>query len=257
MTSVLPCDELGSGPAIVLLHAGVADRRMFAEQLAPLADAGHRVLAPDLPGFGEASVASDEDAPWNDVLATMDALGVGEATIVGNSFGGAVAQRLAVLAPERVAALVLVSSPATGIPPSPQLQEAWAAEEGAIERGDLDGAVAAVLRAWMLPDAPAEQRANLAAMQRRALELQSAASAAAPGEDPLAEDLDALATLDVPALVAVGEHDMSDFHAAAEALAGALPRARRETIAGAGHLAPIERPQAFRRLLLEFVAAGS
>jgi pimeloyl-ACP methyl ester carboxylesterase len=48
----LPHDEAGSGPAVVLLHAGVADRTMWSEHLEHLADAGYRAVAMDLPGFG-------------------------------------------------------------------------------------------------------------------------------------------------------------------------------------------------------------
>src|SRR5450759_4950689 len=98
----LPHDDVGSGPPLILLHAGIADRTMWAEHLQPLASAGFRVLAADLPGFGDAPVAAQEDAPWNDVLATMDALGIERAVLVGNSLGGLVAQRVAVLAPGRV-----------------------------------------------------------------------------------------------------------------------------------------------------------
>jgi pimeloyl-ACP methyl ester carboxylesterase len=50
-------------------------------------------------------------------------------------------------------------------------------------------------------------------------------------------------------VIAVGEHDMPDFHAAADEWAAELPDARRVTIAGAGHLAPLEQPEAFRELL--------
>src|SRR4051812_34376934 len=61
---VLPFDEVGEGPAVVLLHAGVADRTMWAEHLQPLALSGHRVVAMDLPGFGHAPVTPGEQAPW-------------------------------------------------------------------------------------------------------------------------------------------------------------------------------------------------
>ena len=108
---------------MVLLHAGVADRRMWGEHLAGIADAGHRVIAMDLPGFGEAAVAQ-EQAPWADVLETMDALDVERAALVGNSFGGAVALRVAVVSPERVTALALVSAPVAQFEPSPELQSA-------------------------------------------------------------------------------------------------------------------------------------
>src|SRR6476661_5557638 len=132
---MLPHDDVGEGLAVVLLHAGVADRRMWTEHLQPLADAGFRAVALDLPGFGDAPLNPDEDAPWNDVLATMDALGVERATLVGNSFGGGVAQRVAVLAPERMISLALVSSTATGVEPSRTLKAAGDAEEAALEDG--------------------------------------------------------------------------------------------------------------------------
>ncbi len=251
----LPHDDVGSGPPLILLHAGIADRTMWAEHLQPLANAGLRVLAVDLPGFGDAPVSAQQDAPWNDVLATMDALGIERATLVGNSLGGLVAQRVAVLAPERVQALVLVSSGASGIPPSPALQAAWEAEEAAIEDGDVEAAVAAVVRAWTLPDAPETLRTRVGAMQRRALELQALAAPAPEGSDPLSENLKALSGAHVPALLLVGEHDMSDFHEAAVALAEALPDSRCVSLLGAGHLAPLEQPALFDRLLVDFIGA--
>ena len=57
----------------------------------------------------------------------------------------------------------------------------------------------------------------------------------------------------MPALVAAGEHDLIDFREGAEGIAEALPGARLELIEGAGHLAPLETPEAFRRLLLAFL----
>ena len=112
---LLPFDDTGEGPAVVLLHAGIADRRMWGEQLGPLAGAGLRVIAMDMPGFGQAPVAEGKDEPWLDVLETMDAAGVDQAALVGNSLGGAIAQCVAVVSPERVSALALISSPAPGM----------------------------------------------------------------------------------------------------------------------------------------------
>src|SRR3954454_2970981 len=148
---LLPFDERGEGPAVVLLHAGVADRTMWSEHLGPLAASVHRVLAPDLPGFGEAPVAPGQQAPWSDVLQTMDAAGIDRAAVVGSSFGGAVALRVAAVAPERVTALALVSAPAPGVEPSADLQAAWEAEGEALGRGDVEAAVAAGVDAWTLP----------------------------------------------------------------------------------------------------------
>jgi 3-oxoadipate enol-lactonase len=250
---ILPHDEAGSGPAIVLLHAGIADRTMWSEHLEPLAQAGYRAVAMDLSGFGEAPVTAGEQAPWIDVLATMDRLGIHEAVLVGNSFGGAVALRIAVVSPERVSALALISAPAPGFDASPELEAAWAAEERALERGDIDAALAAVVETWTLPDAPAELRERVVDMQRQSYEQQADAEGVTAAADPLDEDPDALARLEIPTLVAAGEHDKPDFTEGARALAERLPNARLETIAGAGHLAPLETPEAFRELLLEFL----
>jgi pimeloyl-ACP methyl ester carboxylesterase len=248
----LPHDDVGAGPALVLVHAGVADRTMWSEHLEPLADAGFRVVAVDLPGFGEAPVPAVEDAPWVDVIETMDALGIEQAHLLGNSFGGAVVQRVAVVAPQRVLRLALISVPAPGIEPSHELAAVWEAEEAALEAGDIEAAVRAVVDAWTLPDAPAELRERLAAMQRRALELQADGSAP-EAADPIGEDPGPLRRVTAPALIAAGEHDMSDFRLAAESLARTLPNAQLTTIEGAGHLAPLEQPVAFRERLLSFL----
>jgi pimeloyl-ACP methyl ester carboxylesterase len=224
---------------------------MWGEHLDPIADAGYRVIAPDLPGFGEAP-ASPDVTDWSAVIETMDALGVEEATFVGNSFGGAVALRVAVLAPTRVNGLLLVSSPPPGLEPSPRLEAVWEAEADAIDRGDTEAAVTAMVDAWTLPDAPPAQRELVATMQRRAYELQLAVDEpedAARPDDPVETNPDALQALMMPAIVAAGEHDMPDFLSGAEAIAQALPNARHTIIDGAGHLAPLERPEAFRELL--------
>ena len=227
---------------------------MWRDQLEPLAGAGYRVIALDLPGFGEAPVARGQDAPWSDVLETMDALGVERAALVGNSFGGLVALQVAAAAPDRVAALALISAlPPDLKDPSPELRVAWEAETVALERGDIEAAVRAVVEGWTLPDASAELREHVAIMQRRALVAQANAPEVPEAPDPL--DTVALSTIEAPALVAVGEHDMSDFRDGARRMADQVPGARHVEIAGARHLAPLETPEAFRELLLEFLAA--
>jgi pimeloyl-ACP methyl ester carboxylesterase len=251
---VLPYTEAGSGEVVVLLHAGVADRTMWDEHLGRLADAGYRALALDLPGFGEAAIGPGPQAPWNDVLETLRELDVQRAALVGISFGAAVALRVAVIAPAAVSALVLISPPPVDLDPSDELRAAWDAERDAIDRGDIDAAVAAVVDAWTLPDAPAALRDRLAALQRQALELQMAAGDVEEAPDPLEGHPELLSRLTMRTLAAAGEHDMPDFKLGAEQLAAALPQAGLVTIEGAGHLAPLEVPAAFDDLLLEFLS---
>lgn len=226
---------------------------MWSEQLEPVAAAGFRVIAVDLPGFGEAPPPEGEDAPWSDVLETMDALRVEGAALVGCSFGGAVALRVAAVAPDRVTALALISAPPPDLEePSPELAAAWTAENSALERGDVEAAVRAVVEAWTLPDAPTPLRERVADMQRRALTKQASAPEVPEAPDPL--DRTGLTEIAVPAIVAAGERDMPDFREGARRMADQLPCARHVEIPGAGHLAPLETPEAFRELLLAFLA---
>jgi pimeloyl-ACP methyl ester carboxylesterase len=188
--------------------------------LPAVAAAGYRAtIAIDLPGFGDAAVAA-ENAPHTSVLETLDALDVDRSAFIGVSFGGAVALRVAAIAPPRISRLMLVSTPAPGVEPSAELQAVWEAEEAALQRGDIDAAVRAMVDAWTLPDAPPELCDRVARMQRRAFELQAVGDAPAPGDDPLERTPAVLVTLDTPALVAHGEFDMPDFVLGAQQLHG-------------------------------------
>lgn len=247
----LPRSELGDGPAVVLLHAGIADRRMWDEQLAPLAAAGHRVVAVDLPGFGEATPGPGPVAHWEDVLETMDALGIERAALVGSSFGAQVALRVAVLAPGRVTALLLFSASAVPEPdPSPELLAVWDAEEEALGAG-VEQAVEAVVSAWVGPNAPEEVRDRIVTMQRRNYELKTSAQEVEFAPDPLEEDPALLTRIECPVLLAAGEHDMVDFRNAVGELATVLPRPTTTLIPACGHLAPLEAPEEFRRFVFD------
>lgn len=253
---ILPHDEQGSGQPVVLLHAGVADRRMFSPLLPLLAAGGLRAIAVDLPGYGDVPLGPEPIAPWSDVAETLDELGLQDVLLAGNSFGALIAKRVALIARERLAALALISAPPEeDEDPSPQLAAIWEAEETALESGEIAAAVEVVLAAWTLPEAPGDQRELVAEMQRRAFELQTQAGEIEYAPDPLEVDPGGLAGLEIPVLVAVGEHDMADFQDAARRIASELPRAALRTIAGAGHLAPLERPAAVAELL-SGLAAG-
>ena len=250
---MLPHDELGSGPAVVLLHAGITDRRMWASLLPRLAARGYRVIALDLPGFGDATPVAGPQAPWNDVLDTLDALDLQSAAIIGCSYGGAIALRASALHRGRFWGMVLASTPAPGMDPSPELANRWAAEERELDTGDLAAATDAVVRAWTLPDAPAELRDLIRTTQLHAFELQDGAPASTDAPDPLGDDPDHLQQILVPTLVTTGELDLVDFREGGKLLARLLPEAQLVTVPAAGHLIPLEAPERFERLVAEFL----
>ena len=255
---VLPYDERGEGAAVVLLHAGVGDRTMWHEHLEWLDDAGFRAIAPDLPGFGDADIVPGPQAPWDDVLHTLRELEVERATLVGNSFGAAVALRVAVVAPAAVGGLLLISPPPPSPhhDPSPELEAAWSNETAALGRGDVEATVEAVLEAWLQPQAPAALRERIARMQRRAIELQLAAGDVDEAPDPLERRPEAIERLRMPVLTATGGADMADFKLGAEEIARRTGGGM-VVIAGAGHLAPLEAPDEFRAVLEGFLRDAS
>jgi pimeloyl-ACP methyl ester carboxylesterase len=113
--------ERGSGPVLLLVHGFGASTHDFEEHvLDPLA-ATHRVVALDLFGFGWSERRDDFAYGWplwsDQIIGTMDALGIAKATVVGHSMGGAVGAVLAARHPERVERLVLVDA---FYPPEPK-----------------------------------------------------------------------------------------------------------------------------------------
>jgi pimeloyl-ACP methyl ester carboxylesterase len=106
--------EAGSGPPVLLLHGFPDCWRLWRHQLPALADAGHRVLAPDLRGFGGTDKPERaEDYKMRtlvgDAVGLLDALGVDRAAVVGHDWGAALAWMVAMFAPDRVSRLVAVS----------------------------------------------------------------------------------------------------------------------------------------------------
>src|ERR671936_3184279 len=98
----------GAGPPVVFVHAGIADSRMWDAQFASFAD-DFRVVRYDIAGFGRSPLRGGPFCHWRDLVALLDELRIEQAALVGNSFGGRIALDVAIAAPERVSALVLVA----------------------------------------------------------------------------------------------------------------------------------------------------
>ena len=103
----------GRGQPVVCVHGLGGTKASFLSTVSALAPAGHRVIAVDLPGFGESSkpLSGAYDAPFfaQAVVELLDALGIERAHLVGNSMGGRVAIEVGLRAPERSGRIVLLS----------------------------------------------------------------------------------------------------------------------------------------------------
>jgi pimeloyl-ACP methyl ester carboxylesterase len=187
----------------------------------------------------------------------MDEAGMKRAALVGTSFGGMISLDLALETPDRVSALVLVGAGIDDHEWSNEMEKFDEIETEALERGDVDTAVDAMLRGWVAGpgrelDAVAPEVRNLVAeMQRNAYELQEGHEVRSKRLDPPASQR--LAEIRVPTLALTGTEDFNDIQQIADRLAAEIPGAERATIAGTAHLPSLERPEEFDRIVLAFL----
>jgi 3-oxoadipate enol-lactonase len=252
----LYAEVAGEGPAVVLVHEGICDSRMWDREWQEWSPS-FRLLRVDLRGFGNSPLEPGPFAQARDLIEALEAHGMERAALVGVSLGGRVALEVALARPDLVSALVLVAPGLPGHEWSQELRDAWAEEEAAFEAGDLDAAVEASLRTWVdgprrrPEDVDPQVRARVGEMQRRAYEL---AVGVEDEEELLVDDLaQKLGEIQVPTLVLVGEEDQPDMHAIAERLEREIPGARRATIAATAHVPSLERPREFDELVLPFL----
>ena len=251
----LAYEEAGRGHPLVLLHAGIVDRRMWADVMPVLAH-DFRVIAPDLRGYGDTPLPDGPFIYAADVAALLDALGIDSSYLLGVSIGGHVAIDLAIAYPQMVDKLVVVASGIDGWEHSAAMKAEWDLEEAAWQSGDLDEVAWVNVRTWLdgptrgsdaLPD---DLRRRVWEMQRRALDYDNDD---AHGGWATESRRARLGEISVPTLVLVGELDQPDFREIARMLAAEIPGARSEELRGVAHLPPMEDPSTFASVVTDFL----
>ena len=252
----LACDRAGpaGGPPVVLLHGIGGGRAIWRGSLPALAAAGFDAIAFDLPGYGDSALEppGGVDAMARAVAAAMQALGLAPAAVVGHSMGGMVAQALAALVPERLRALVLAcTSPAFGKPDG-DWQARFVRERLApLDAGGGMAALAAQLVPGMVaPGTPPAAVAEAQAVMARVPEATYRAVLAAIVAFDRRADLPAIG---VPTLCLAGAHDRTAPPEVMRRMAERIPGAAYAELAGAGHVANVEQPQAFNDALVAFL----
>jgi len=251
--------QSGTGLPVVFLHAGVADSRMWSSQMEAVAEAGFRAVAYDRRGFGESESADEPFSHLSDLEAVLEQLGVHAAVFVGASTGGALAIDFALDYPERVVGLVLVGTELSGAeePELPdEVMPLIEAMEIAEERGDIEMLNRAEAHAWL--DGPMSRNGRVSGAVRELFLEMNGTVLAKPRltrEEPPDAALDYLAGIEAPVLLAVGSLDFPHIIARHDELSEEFDNAFATVIENTAHLPPLERPDLFNPLLLEFLAA--
>lgn len=248
-----------SSPALLLLHAGIANLRMWDPQIEALA-AGHFVIRFDARGFGQTTTENVEFSNLADATAVLDHLGIPLATLVGCSRGGSIAIDLAVAAPHRVAGLVTVGAGPSGFPEVELTEVEDARFDGLDEAFDAkDWHRLARLEAALWAFGPLRREEELDPdFVATAYEL-NRANVVHAEENPTPVPLDPPACdrvvdIDVPALITVGEYDITPTFAQYEYLLSAIPNASGCAFRDTAHLPSVERPTEFSRVLVDWLA---
>jgi pimeloyl-ACP methyl ester carboxylesterase len=249
--------------AVVFLHAGVADRRMWRDQLGALAtaSAGYRGVAYDRRGFGDSLHADDRYTQVGDLLHIVDAATSGAPVVlVGCSQGGRIALDAALAHPDRVRALVLVAPAISGAPESddypPAIRDWIARVEAAEAVADIDAINALEAHAWLDGPLAPEGRVGGAARELFLAMNEIALRAEVRGEAiPPPPAWNRVGEIRVPTLVVWGDLDFPDLVRRCEGLARRIPGAQALLLRNAAHLPNLEHPDAFNRALLAFLAS--
>ena len=252
-------DVEGVGPAVVLIHAGVANRSMWDAQVVALKDA-YRVIRHDTRGFGETETDAVTFSNRADIAALLDQLDERSAHVVGLSRGAMIALDFALEYPDRVRSLAVAAggisgyeSPDDAEPPGWQQVEAWIGSrdwepvaewetaywaDGPGQPTDRVPEVRAKVHDWVLSNYRAEKEEGTP--QRL--------------DPPAAGRLSELKT---PLLAMLGTLDDPGTSESMRHLADAVPGARLTVFEGAAHLVNLEQPERFNAGLREFLDAAS
>lgn len=250
----------GQGTPLVLIHAGVADSRMWEAQVVEFIK-NFRVIRYDLRGFGQSPMPTGRFAHYEDLRGLLDFLRVKQAAIVGLSYGGQVALDFALAYPERVTALVM-GAPATvgGSEPSEAIQQFGEEEESLLAAGDLASATALNVRMWV--DGPQRAPDQVDATIRELVYTMQLHAFSLPVPEDVAIDrltppaIARLGEVSVPTLILAGDLDVPGVAELAEQLATQIPGAQKVILSGVAHMINLERPTEFNRLTLEFLGTS-
>jgi pimeloyl-ACP methyl ester carboxylesterase len=246
----------GEGPAVVLIHAGVADLTMWDAEAAALRDR-YRVVRYDTRGYGRTRTEAVPFSNRADIAALLDHLGEPRAHVVGLSRGGVIALDFALERPERVRTLTVVAGGVSGYESPLEDASMWEEVERMYETRDWERIADWETGYWA--DGPGQPADRVPGIHARVhdwilgnLRAELEEGRPQPLDPPAAARL---GDLRAPLLVVLGTLDDPGTIDSMRHLAATVPGSRLEEIEAA-HMVNLEHPVWFQRLLLEHLASG-
>jgi 3-oxoadipate enol-lactonase len=245
-------EECGTGlESVVLVHDGVLHSAAWDEVWPEFCKHFHTIRY-DRRGYGRSPAATEGYFATDDLAALLRHLKLSHTAIVGSSHGGEISINFTLDHPEMVQQLVLVGAVVGGMPYSKHFLDRGSVLGKPLEKGDIQGAVAAASQDKYLVapgnDAARKRMADLLSANPQDL-------THADFELPVKPALARLHEIRIPTLLLVGDADIPDVHAHAGALEAGIPRARRVVISNVGHLMYLEKPQEFSRIVIGFLTS--
>ncbi len=249
-------DDVGGGEdVVVLVHGHPFDRSMWAPQIAPLSQAGWRIIAADLRGYGQSDVVAGT-TPFElfarDIALLLDHLGIASVVIGGLSMGGQIAMEFCRLYAGRVRGLILAATF-----PHAESDDGRRARNAMADRLLREGmdAYAEEFLPKMVGATTMSEKPDVAAHVSRMMRAAHRAGAAAAlrGRAVRPEYESTLAALDVPALVVVGSEDAFTSRADADRMHALLRQSELVLPEKTGHMPNLERPSEFNAAVLRLL----
>jgi len=248
----------GNGPAIVLIHAGFLDLRMWDAQV-PVFSTTNRVIRYDVRGFGKSDIARNTYSDYKDLRALLYHLRVKTASLVGVSNGGRIAADFAVEYPSMLDHLVLVSPGMSGYKSSgPEEDKMWEEfdkqmkpQEIADREGRAVDAVEMDVDAWACAQTPVNrERIRQIALDNFHVHLENPWKLQVPPEP---RTFQRLSQIRIPTLVIIGDRDVPPQILLTDNIHSHIPGSKRVLIPGADHIVNMSKPDEFNRTVLEFL----
>jgi 3-oxoadipate enol-lactonase len=251
-------EAAGNGPALVLIHAGFLDSRMWDGQFQSYSKT-YKVIRYDVRGYGRSDIVSSKFSDHQDLRELLKHLNADRASIIGVSNGGRIALDFAVEHPDMVDTLILVSPGVSGYKMSgseeerlwKEFDEQMKPQEIADREGRAADAVEMDVNAWASAQTPANRQ------RIREIGLDNFhVYAEKPWKHMVRPDpptFQRLASIRIPTLFIVGDKDVPAQILEVDNIHSHMPGSKKVVIPGADHIANMSKPEEFDRIVLGFL----